>query len=390
LWGSTSWAEVLGELEEEEVGEEVEDTGHIALSPRDEALEKGVGALGDVPVPRPSDLSSIVKDERAAIVLGKALFWDMQVGSDTQACASCHFHAGADNRAKNQLSPGLLRVDDPSAASDPDVTFGDDDGLTGSGGDAGPNYTLVADDFPFHRLEDPEDRESCQDGEDDDGDGLVDFDDEDCFDTNDVASSQGTFDGGFVATSSMSRAHRLFDKCGPADGDIFNVRGVPVRKVEPRNTPTAINAVFNHRNFWDGRASNIFNGLNPLGERGLIPTEDNPDPGTLVVGPDGRVSKAQLRIDNASLASQAVGPPLSDFEMSCAGRTFADLGQKLRTRKALAFQSVHRQDSVLAPYRNSRGKGLTVSYEQLIKLAFDEKYWAGSGRFDANGEPLAA
>jgi cytochrome c peroxidase len=29
-----------------------------------------------------------------AVVLGKALFWDVSVGSDGMACASCHFHAG--------------------------------------------------------------------------------------------------------------------------------------------------------------------------------------------------------------------------------------------------------------------------------------------------------
>ena len=40
--------------------------------------------------------------------LGKALFWDMQVGGDgIQSCASCHYHAGADNRITNQMSPGL-------------------------------------------------------------------------------------------------------------------------------------------------------------------------------------------------------------------------------------------------------------------------------------------
>ena len=45
--------------------------------------------------------------------LGKALFWDMQVGSDgVQACATCHFHAGADSRTRNQLSPGLLGGDE--------------------------------------------------------------------------------------------------------------------------------------------------------------------------------------------------------------------------------------------------------------------------------------
>ena len=56
----------------------------------------------------PPTLADYVKDREAAILLGKALFWDMQVGSDgIVACASCHFHAGADNRFKNQLSPGL-------------------------------------------------------------------------------------------------------------------------------------------------------------------------------------------------------------------------------------------------------------------------------------------
>jgi len=48
-----------------------------------------------------------VKDSTALAVLGKALFWDMQVGSDgIQACASCHYNAGADSRFKNQVNPG--------------------------------------------------------------------------------------------------------------------------------------------------------------------------------------------------------------------------------------------------------------------------------------------
>ena len=52
--------------------------------------------------------ADIVKDQAALIRLGKALFWDMQVGSDgVQACATCHFNAGADIRDKNSISPGL-------------------------------------------------------------------------------------------------------------------------------------------------------------------------------------------------------------------------------------------------------------------------------------------
>src|ERR687884_496498 len=75
------------------------------------------GALSLVPVPLPSNLSEFVADVNAAKVLGKALFWDQQAGSDGLACASCHFQAGADNRAKNQLSPGLRNELGPPIAN---------------------------------------------------------------------------------------------------------------------------------------------------------------------------------------------------------------------------------------------------------------------------------
>src|SRR5882672_5097550 len=64
-------------------------------------------SLGSVAVPKSPDLATFVRDERALEVLGKALFWDMQVGSDgIQSCASCHFTGGADSRIKNQIDPG--------------------------------------------------------------------------------------------------------------------------------------------------------------------------------------------------------------------------------------------------------------------------------------------
>ena len=40
---------------------------------------------------------------------------------------------------------------------------------------------------------------------------------------------------------------------------------INVRRSTPRNAPPVINAVFNYRNFWDGRAQSTFNGVNPFG-----------------------------------------------------------------------------------------------------------------------------
>src|SRR4028119_1220477 len=84
---------------------------------------EALASLKTVAVSEPSNLGEFVKDKRAAIALGKSLFWDLQVGSNGMiACASCHFEAGVDNRAKNQLSPGLLQVN-ASSEADPDTTF---------------------------------------------------------------------------------------------------------------------------------------------------------------------------------------------------------------------------------------------------------------------------
>lgn len=350
----------------------------------------GLDSLATVPIPEPANLAAFVKNRQAAIELGKALFWDQQVGSDGQACASCHFSAGADSRVKNQLNPGLPGLLDPSRVGAPDLTFGKTEGSdanplgsmasgalgAGLNGNVLANYTLTAADFPFHQLADPLNRMS-----------------EVTFHTNDTASSQGTFDGGFVSVLT-DRRDAANDVCGGADASVFHSGGVATRKVEPRNTPTTINAVFNHRNFWDGRANNIFNGLNPLGIRGNLPTAADPNPGILITdNATGTVSTVPVQIDNASLASQAVGPPLSDFEMSCAGRVFADLGKKMIERTPLANQAVHPNDSVLGQQAARNGTGLRNRYSTMIRQAFHNIYWntidAGL-LFTADGEPLPA
>ncbi len=316
-------------------------------------------ALTNLKPPLPN-LDNIIQDKSWAIKLGKSLFWDQQAGSDGQACASCHFKAGADNRITNVLSPGLRRVDD-NENPDPDMTFGGSPplspnataGLTASGAIAEPNITLTPDDFPFHQLQNPLKRKSNV-----------------LYSTNDVASSPGTFDGSFGTTIPRD----LDEYCGDPSGDLFHTLShYPTRKVEPRNTPTVINSAYNFRNFWDGRANNVFNGVDPFGRR-------NQDARIVVLS--GRTPQlAELDLRNASLASQAVGPTLSDFEMSCAGRTFADVGRRMMSLRPLATQDVAPDDSQLGSLVHPSGQGLTLSYARMIRMAFKPQYWAGRGTY---------
>ncbi len=283
----------------------------------------------------------IVVDKEKAIVLGKALFWDMQVGSDGVACGTCHFAAGADHRIKNQIYPSKDNRFDPTA----------------SGGKGGPNYTLTRSDFPTTQFNNPADKSS----------GIK-------FQTDDVVGSQGVFKGKFEKMAMKGR--RVHESCDRSEPDpVHQVSGVNTRRLEPRNTPTMINAVFNHRNFWDGRANNIFNGRSAFGER-------DPNAFIWVAADDGSAVKKRLRLINSSLASQAMDPPIrSDTEMPCVGRKFEDLGTKLLHVRPLRVQRVHLEDSVLGPYASLSGRGLRTTYARLIRQAFNPKYWAGNGDF---------
>lgn len=328
--------------------------------------------------PLAADVSDYIRDKTAARQLGKALFWDIQVGSSGVACASCHFHAGADIRTKNQMSPGLNAGD--TAFSAHFLMFGR----------TGPNKELQVLDFPTHRLLDPRNRES-----------IV------LYDTNDVVSSQGSFGGTFVSsnrtpaqvtsagvkpgkTSSLPTNETC--KFTYADAEPFHENNLIYRRVEPRNTPTSVNAVFNHRQFWDGRANAQFNGVDPFGPRTFKPVVDGvgnkaaKSTGTLVVSSAGSLKLEQRLIDNSSLASQAVGPPLSGFEMSCESKTFADLGRKMIPLKALAAQKVQNNDSVLGALSAGAAPGLNTTYEALIKAAFWPKYWSNVNKVVVNDD----
>ncbi|MBT0652765.1 cytochrome-c peroxidase [Geomobilimonas luticola] len=306
------------------------------------AARANPASLKGVPVPKPADLAEFVVDEAAAIRLGKALFWDMQVGSDgITACASCHFHAGTDNRVNNSVNPGSLAGDSSFAGR--------------------PNGTLAKGDFPFTRFTDPHNRASRTGHR------------------NDVVSSQGvsfTSFGGVRQGNAVDAGRTLRDT-------VFDSNGRNIRRVEPRNTPSVINAVFNFANFWDGRANHFFNGQNPFGIQDVS--------ARVLVNNGGALESQELNqlvdpvtgqrahcLDNSALASQAVGPPMSDFEMSWQGRSFPDLGKKLLGLPPLAKQVVHATDSVLGPLSRQPAAGLATTYADMVRAAFHPKYWNGT------------
>lgn len=367
--------------------------------------------LSTVPVPPVFGMEGILVDRTAAIQLGKALFWDMQAGSDdTQACASCHFNAGADSRAINEVNPG-------QNAGDNNFDLGGAPNYRLTAGTSGAGFGGYHDgDYPLHKLSDPNDRYS----------NVI-------SDVNDVTGSQGVFattntqisvtrapvpgsstsTGVQCQTSSATGAvdqgtsselllkqprltnQPVTDTCSmlvstrnlvvgqlpsvETDSSIpdpvFSVpdpdnsqQRINTRKVTGRNTPSAVDAVFNFRNFWDGRAQNVCNGANPFGAR-------DGQSHLMVTDESGNLVPALVSMKNSALCSQSLGPILSNVEMSADDRNFHEVGKKLLARQPLAKQMVDPTDSVLGAFSNAPAKGLRTSYSTLVQKAFQPDWW---------------
>jgi cytochrome c peroxidase len=367
------------------------------------------------------DTSIYIADPLAAQQLGKALFWDTQAGQDGVACASCHFHAGSDLRIQNQVNPGTNAYDVSFSARPNRLQS------AGQAGKTGPNVELTSRDFPLRQLANPNDR----------GSEIV-------FDTNDVVSSQGAFQSTFASsTQALDRARddrsrrrnngelsedfadqRTADDNCQSNRDFFHRIGLSdsgrafangplrFRVAEPRHTPTTVNAVFNRRQFWDGRANAVFNGVDPYGPRTFVPeiqVQDSNGVSRRIGNPfaagsgvlalsnlqSGTLTLEQPLIENASLASQAVaintngngGVPLNPGESRCANSSFADLGRRLLESQPLSTQVIHPEDSLFGDSRTPalvnavNLPGLNTSYADLIRKAFQPRYWAAQGQY---------
>jgi len=315
-----------------------------------------LASLKTVQPPQALDLGNYVANTFAAQQLGKALFWDMQVGSDgVQACGSCHFHAGADSRDTNQINPK-------------DGVFGNNGlGLPQpAAGAMQVNQKLTPAVFPLHRLVDQH-----FPGEPLNNPGNV------VRDSNDVVGSTGVVLMQFVDVVPGDPV----DLGSAIPDPVFNVNGTNTRRVTGRNVPSVINAVFNFHNFHDGRANNIFNGRNPFG-----PADPRPH---LLSNAGGTLATEMLRLRQASLASQASGPPLTD-EMSWSGRTWPKIGKKMLSLRPLAQQAVSNTDSLLGFLADPSGTGLSTTYTAMIQAAFPARYWNNTAEkvvYDADGNP---
>jgi cytochrome c peroxidase len=369
--------------------------------------------LSSVPIPPVFGLEGIVADKNAAAELGKALFWDMQAGSDDiQACASCHFNAGADSRAINSVNPGQAGGDNTfqigvpfNNAFGPNYHYNPGTATAGFGG-------YHDGDFPFHKLSDPNDRNSSV-----------------ISDVNDVSGSQGvsaTRMGGVVLTagntsrqlppvdpnlgqapalgknapalksirSTLSRIPKVrsaqpvtsTELNTPVPDPVFSYpdpanagKVINTRRVTGRNTPSVVDAVFNYRNFWDGRAQNTCNGANPFGAR-------DKQSHLLVLDSNGKLGPALVAMQNSALCSQSLGPILSSTEMSADGRDFRQVGKKLLARTPLAKQMVDTTDSLLGPFSNAPKTGINTTYAALIRKAFLPEWWQSAEHVCVGGD----
>ena len=356
---------------------------------------------------RPTRTTTSV-NRNVAAVLGKALFWDMQVGSDgVQACGTCHFTgAGIDTRTKNQINPNHLGGDftlRSHAAERARPHRGTTSRCTSS-----RTPTSLATRL---RAGDPRQRErgarwtipspaitSCATPA------------TSSRDVNDVVSSMGVVFDKFsdIAPIGQFRPGRRRRACrGARSSHRRRQRSRPdpgLPGLSPGRAPQ-------HADDAGGRVQ-----LRQLLGRARAPRLQRRQRVRRRRSPGPRVrdrSRRRHRPAHGDAADHQVrehrlagdGPGFSEFEMSFLGRNWAKLGKKLLQAGVtpLANQLVDATDSVLGPYSNQNGgsaacrpcsasiarqlvgtsvagkPGLCISYRGLIRRAFFPRPMANVG-----------
>lgn len=285
-------------------------------------LEEGATAIV-------TDLDAIVKDREAAIALGKALFWDMRVGSDGQtACATCHYSAGADARNKDldeRVSIGVA----PRLFT----------GVTPGNGLERAEPLSVAAGIEFLQKQWPS--------------------------LTDRLAEVEAFERARRETRRNQEEEQARAEGRLPDTDVWANQPEPdprSRKQTKKNTPTVVNAASFDRLFHDGRARSVFNGYDETGDDGPS------DPIGKYRSVSGRFERVLIRLPHAALASQATVPAMSYDEMSWFGRRFYHLAQKLLPMRPLDGQEIKDDDSVLDDFRD------VASYREWLELAFRSEW----------------
>ena len=194
------------------------------------------------------------------------------------ACGSCHFHAGADSRIKNQLSPGGKSTPENEQLFDHSI----------SGQQLGSNYTLKKSDFPFHQRENPVSKISPI-----------------SFTLDDAVSSSGTFSGEFNSVSRRGMSH---DDCSRGADSVFpcfqhrNQKGRAPKPHPLLSTQYSIIVIFG-----TDAPTISFNGSSSWGER---------DPGCRRLGKNQQPNSHQTTLtsnQHLQLLHWSVAPPLKRY-----------------------------------------------------------------------------
>ena len=335
-----------------------------------------------------ADFAEFIADVEAAEVLGKAFFWEMQAGSDFRrledgryvgtACATCHYRAGADARTRHVTRIPYVVWDKYQLAPGHPLKSYSEQGLDEKQLPYDVRYVATHD---------------------------ATFDDQARFGfLSLIIASAGVeprlFQGFSSSTfplepgqESERSAPRSLPSC-PQDcypeWSMFVDQGKSFRQITRRNSPTVINSGFSDRLFYDGRAESTFNGFSIFGDRDAnfvlhrgVPLRDAK--GDVIVDDNGSPRygapvPVRVALTKAALASQAVGPVISEIEMSYLGRSFPNLAYKLLSNPVLGAQEVRPDDSLLGTWSDRIGRqaqqdGTCLTYEQLIRLAFRREWW---------------